>query len=52
MENPKKREEKALVFAPSTLSLGCFFVYLEAEVSFRAMRLTSSDAKLMGGGWT
>jgi len=28
------------------------FVYLEAEVSLRAMRPTSSDAKLMGGGWT
>jgi hypothetical protein len=26
------------------------FVYLEAEVSVRAMRPTSSDAKLMGGG--
>jgi len=23
MENPEKREEKALVFAPNTLSLGC-----------------------------
>ena len=30
-----------------------FFVHiLEAEVSLRAMRPTSSDAKLMGGGWT
>jgi len=28
------------------------FAYLEAEVSLRAMRPTSSDAKLMGGGWT
>ena len=28
------------------------FVYLEAEVSLRAMRPTSSDAKPMGGGWT
>ena len=28
------------------------FVYLEAELSLRAMRPTSSDAKLMGGGWT
>jgi hypothetical protein len=28
------------------------FVCLEAEVSLRAMRPTSSDAKLMGGGWT
>jgi hypothetical protein len=28
------------------------FVYLEAEVSLRAMRPTSSDVKLMGGGWT
>ena len=28
------------------------FVYLKAEVSLRAMRPTSSDAKLMGGGWT
>jgi hypothetical protein len=27
-------------------------VYLEAEVSLRAMRPTNSDAKLMGGGWT
>jgi len=27
------------------------FVCLEAEVSLRAMRPTSSDAKLMGGGW-
>jgi len=30
-----------------------FFVrIIEAEVSLRAMRPTSSDAKLMGGGWT
>jgi hypothetical protein len=30
-----------------------FFVHiLEAEVSLRAMRPTSSDARLMGGGWT
>jgi hypothetical protein len=29
-----------------------FFVNSEAEVSLRAMRPTSSDAKLMGGGWT
>jgi len=50
MENPKKREEKALVFAPNTLSLGCLFVYLEAEMSLRPERPTSSDAKLMGGG--
>jgi hypothetical protein len=28
------------------------FVYLETEVSLREMRPTSSDAKLMGGGWT
>ena len=33
-------------------SLIHLFVYLEAEVSLRAMRPTSSDAKLMGGGWT
>jgi hypothetical protein len=28
------------------------FVYLEADVSLRAMGPTSSDAKLMGVGWT
>ena len=28
------------------------FVCLEAEMSLRVMRPTSSDAKLMGGGWT
>ena len=33
-------------------SLVFMFVCLEAEVSLRAMRPTSSDAKLMGGGWT
>ena len=35
-------------------SLFFLFVCLEAEVSLRAMRPTSSDATLiiMGGGWT
>jgi len=33
-------------------SLFFLFVYLVAEVSVRAIRPTSSDAKLMGGGWT
>jgi len=33
-------------------SLIYLFVCLEAEVSLRAMRPTSSDAKLIGGGWT
>ena len=33
-------------------SLIFLFVCLEAEMSLRAMRPTSSDAKLMGGGWT
>jgi hypothetical protein len=28
------------------------FVCLEAEMALRAMRLTSSVAKLLGGGWT
>jgi len=34
--------------------VGMFFLFvcLEAEVSLRAMRPTSPDAKLMGGGWT
>jgi len=27
MENPENREEKALVFAPNTLSLGCSLQY-------------------------
>ena len=31
-------------------SLVFLFVCIEAEVSLRAMRPTSSDAKLMGGG--
>jgi hypothetical protein len=33
-------------------SLVFLFVCLEVEISLQAMRLTSSDAKLMGGGWT
>jgi hypothetical protein len=33
-------------------SLIFLFVYLEAEVSLRAMRPTHFNAKLMGGGWT
>ena len=33
-------------------SLFFLFVCLESEVSLRAMRPTSFDAKLMGGGWT
>jgi len=33
-------------------SLIFLFVCLEAEVSLRVMRPTSSDAKLIGGGWT
>ena len=33
-------------------SLIFLFVCLEVEISLRAMRPTSSDAKLMGGGWT
>ena len=33
-------------------SLVFLIVCLEAEVSLRAMRPTSPDAKLMGGGWT
>jgi hypothetical protein len=38
------REKESLLF---------LFVYLEAEASLRAMRPTSSDAKLiMGEGWT
>jgi len=28
------------------------FVCLKVEMSLRAMRPASSDAKLMGGGWT
>jgi hypothetical protein len=33
-------------------SLFFLFVCLEAELSLRAMRPTSSGAKLMEGGWT
>ena len=33
-------------------SLIFLLVCLDVEVSLRAMRPTSSDAKLMGGGWT
>jgi hypothetical protein len=37
---------------PCKRVFGFLFVCLEAEMSLRAMRSTSSDAKLMGGGWT
>ena len=37
---------------PLEESLVFLFVCLEAEMSLRAMRPTSSDAKLMRGGWT
>jgi hypothetical protein len=35
---------------PGPRVFSCLFVCLEVEMSLRAMRPTSSDAKLMGGG--